>query len=719
VVSVRFSLSIGGLVAALSVGAASAAPAATEADWAGPDFQAPPEPANPASGVTLADLLTLRNIGALSRSPDGMWLAFPVYQGEAAENLYRVRWFLQPADGSGAPVALAQDGGQPIQYSKRGLPYGYISPEPAKWSPDSRSFAFRRQDGGRIELWVTQVDTGASRRIVDGATQVMFFAWSASGAVLFRTGLDAQGFADALKMERRHGWLWDGRVYIGSGAATPRPPECATTPAAAGCDVRDFAADLDGRVRPATSTETAELDRVQKYPFNGPTPPEARRDGAVVSAANPDAARFPGLLPVDRVMTTVKGRELCPDVACESQFIRQVGWARNGRSVWFLKGESSLGRPDGDPWDETGLYEWDLATNKTRTVYRGAPTLSDCHVDNASAICIREDATEPGRIVRIDLDTGAQQILADANPAFSRRRSPRVSEQILKDPDGNLGFVRLVYPNGYQPGRRYPLVITQYRSHGFLRGGTGDEYPILPLADAGFFVLDISEPNAWDRMKTMPDDAYETWRLQGLRERHDVFAAYGAAVDGLIARGLVDPGRIAITGLSAGAESVHYALQHSTRFAAAIASSGNFDASWIAGMPAAERSRAEALFDNHGVVAAPGSATAQLAWSGIPESLTTPLLINVGQDEVMFGFEGIAALQDAGRPIEVRIFPDQGLHLKVDPQSRAGVYENNVMWLRFWLQGVEDPDPDLHAQYARWEKMRAELNVNHPDAGLH
>jgi dipeptidyl aminopeptidase/acylaminoacyl peptidase len=405
-------------------------------------------------------------------------------------------------------------------------------------------------------------------------------------------------------------------------------------------------------------------------------------------------------------------------LVCTSQFLRQVGWARGGRSVWFLKAESSLGRPDGAPADETGLYEWDLPSNQVHAVYRGAASLSDCHVHGGVAFCVRQDATTPGRIVRIDLDTGASKILADANPAFSRRRPPQVSEIVLKDPDGNFGFARLVYPNDYQPGRRYPLVITQYRSRGFLRGGTGDEYPILPLAAEGFMVLDVNEPNDWDRMKTMASGPYQTWRLLNLRERKNIFAATNAAIDGLIARGLVDPGRIAITGLSAGAENVHFALQHSTRFAAAIASSGNHDVSWIAELPAGQRAWAESVYSNEGVVAAPGSITAQLAWSPAPDSLKTPLLINVGQYETMFGFEGIAALQDAGRPIEVRIFPDQGMHMKVDPQSRAGVYENNVMWLKFWLEGVEDPRPAFRAQYARWERMRGDLTANHAGASL-
>src|SRR3546814_10673539 len=49
----------------------------------------------------------------------------------------------------------------------------------------------------------------------------------------------------------------------------------------------------------------------------------------------------------------------------------------------------------------------------------------------------------------------------------------------------------LVYPVGYEPGRRYPMVIVQYRTKGFLRGGIGDEVPIQTLAGRGYFILSV------------------------------------------------------------------------------------------------------------------------------------------------------------------------------------------------------------------------------------
>src|SRR3546814_13128841 len=52
----------------------------------------------------------------------------------------------------------------------------------------------------------------------------------------------------------------------------------------------------------------------------------------------------------------------------------------------------------------------------------------------------------------------------------------------------------LVIPDPSRPSKPYPLVVVQYDTRGFLRGGTGDEYPIQALAASGFAVLSVSRP---------------------------------------------------------------------------------------------------------------------------------------------------------------------------------------------------------------------------------
>ncbi|MEJ0037781.1 MAG: hypothetical protein WDO68_17185 [Gammaproteobacteria bacterium] len=142
----------------------------------------------------------------------------------------------------------------------------------------------------------------------------------------------------------------------------------------------------------------------------------------------------------------------------------------------------------------------------------------------------------------------------------------------------------------------------------------------------------------------------------------------------------------------------------------AIASQGGKDLTYFAQSPEATRGTYMADLNVTTLVATPDGPVAAAAWSRQPERLRIPLLLNLSQYEALFGFEGFAVLRDAKRPLEVRVFPDEG-HMKYHPRNFAGVYDNNMMWLKFWLKGEEDPRPEFRDQYGRWEAMRARLQA--------
>jgi dipeptidyl aminopeptidase/acylaminoacyl peptidase len=704
---------------------AQAAPGAS--DWAGAAFAGRAAPAAPSPTVTPEDLVKLRDLGALSLSPDGQRLTFSVRQGNPATNAYAMSWFIQPVDGSTPPQPLAVDGGQPIPAYSFGYPQAVIPPESALWAPDGRLLAYRRKVDHRIELWVADTTGGEVRRIADGASQVAAFAWDGRGVLLFRTGLNYARYAQDLRAEAEHGWLLDDRSPLFSGATRPAEPDCsvaaedsaaaaryrAATRSNPACDVQVFAWTAASGVRPASPAETAALSRAnaagEAGPVLSPVAPARAADGRSVelALAGPDPA---GVAAPLRRIAIDGDAAACRAAACVGSYFKGLGWARRGQTVWFLKSEDGQGRRDGAPRDQTALYEWTPATGAVRRVLLTDDLIEDCHVVDQVAYCLRETLTRPRHVVALSLNDGAVHELADPNPAFGSKVFPRIEKRRVTDFDGDPGYAYIVYPNGYQPGRRYPLVITQYRQRGFLRGQVGDEYPILPLAAAGFVVASLDRPEQYDRYHTMSFADLDAFSVSDhLRDRRRMLALIDGLVDELVRDGLVDDSRVALTGLSAGAETTHYALQHSTRFAAAIASSGVHDLTFFAEVPEGpQRTRLMAMFGATRLLPSPGDPISELAWSSQPERLTTPLLINMGEIEGLYGFEGLEALRHAGRPLEVRVFPDES-HIKYHPQSIAGVYDNNIAWLEFWLQGREDPRPAYAAQYARWRRMRDQL----------
>ena len=285
---------------------------------------------------------------------------------------------------------------------------------------------------------------------------------------------------------------------------------------------------------------------------------------------------------------------------------------------------------------------------------------------------------------------------------------PRVEKLEWKEPGGIWAAGHLVYPANFDESKRYPLVIVQYRSHGFLRGGVGDEYPIFPLASNGFFVLSFDRPERYEYFQTIADPwlLEGTYWGQGLWERESALSSIREIVKRLINRDLIDPTKIGITGLSDGAETVWYSLIHSDIFSAAAASSGGWSPSWYW---LATRQTREHYMKQAAGLPSPASGDLQ-RWRRIsPEfhadSINTPVLIQVADRELVETVPTISALEEAGQPVEAYVFPNE-YHIKWQPKHKLAVYNRTIDWFNFWLRDVEDSDSKKAAQYERWRRMK-------------
>src|SRR3546814_16475880 len=54
---------------------------------------------------------------------------------------------------------------------------------------------------------------------------------------------------------------------------------------------------------------------------------------------------------------------------------------------------------------------------------------------------------------------------------------------------------------------------------------------------------------------------------------------------------------------------------------------------------------------------------------------------------------------------DVYVFPNEP-HIKFQPRHKLAIYERNLDWFRFWLQGFEDNDPRNAEKYAHCRAMR-------------
>ncbi|MEP7008551.1 MAG: Atxe2 family lasso peptide isopeptidase [Sphingomonas bacterium] len=655
--------------------------------------------------VTARSLVELRDFGRVdsglegeapfSVSPDGRWAALVLRRADADADSYCTGVMLVPLAGQSGP-RLLDVGGAFIASANdiRGAP-DVVNGSPRAvtplWSPGGRRLAYFRRDDGVTQIWSVGLDGLPARQLTDYSTDATDFAWIDDRTLRVGSRPVLLAGAAAIEREGRSGFLYDQRFWTVS-EPRPRPPIPQTS------ERRMIDAESgDERTSPAV-----------KNPAPGPIDAGGDPAGAVqfvhddsgLSAwtAEDDPGQY--IAPV-RLHVSLAGKGIdCPEAICA----RRVGglWLRGAGELLILR----AGGPD--EGGRESLYRWKPATEAAPTlVLETADALMGCRLVGRALICARESALQPRTLARIDTDSGRIATIFDPNPEYTALRKGTVERLTWTDLQGIRSYGDLVLPPDHRAGQRHPLIVVQYQSRGFLRGGTGDEYPIQLFAAQGYAVLSFQRPASLPAAAGARDgDAMQRVSIAGWAERRVIVASLEAGVDAAIARGAVDPSRIGLTGLSDGAATVQFVLANSSRFKAAAISTccddptadmvnaglAYRDALLRWGYPAPE-SRDDSFWRPMSLTARP---------------LMTPMLLQLPDAEFRLALGTYSTLQYRGAPIEMYVFPDEH-HVKWHPAHRLAIYRRNLAWFDFWLMGKNAADPDRAAELARWESFRQTL----------
>lgn len=666
----------------------------------------PPSPgaATGQRAITARDLIELRDFGRMddstgsrsfSLSPDGKRAALIIRRANPDTDGYCIGVVLVTLDGRTAP-RLLDTGGQFIQtvtdpYGASGVPSGLPLIDAPVWSPDGRSLAYLRRDRDLTQLWQVGLDGAPARQLTQLTTEPRNLSWSVDGRKLLfttRSGYDA-GIAE-IELEARSGFHYDERFWS-IAFARPHPK----LPVATEINALDLANGAISMVTPAEAKAMA-------TPGEGGAPPNARlfaQSPAGIRAwvAEEDTAR-------PRGGTLLRIQSGGSSVSCDIPLCREpIG------GMWWLDGKTLLVLRAGNVLNggRTILFRWQPGSaTAPRALLDTEDWLPRCEIAPDALICARESATRPRTLSRIDLRSGRGSTLFDPNPEFAEVRLGGHERLAWSDGDGVRTYGDLVLPPTHKPGDRHPLIIVQYLSRGFQRGGLGDEYPIQLLALHGYAVLNFNAPKESPEAAAEPDDvAAQRIKVRDWSGRRRILVALEAGIDAVIERGVVDPERIGITGMSDGASTVQFALNNTTRFKAAIVSNCCDEPSAVFTVSPAYGA----------TVAAVGYPTpgedGQAFWRS--QSLTmnavrlrVPLLMNLADGEFRMAQEPYSALKAHGVPVEMYVFEDEW-HTKRHPAHRLAIYERNLAWFDFWLRGVESPDPERSAEIARWRALRS------------
>jgi dipeptidyl aminopeptidase/acylaminoacyl peptidase len=655
-----------------------------------------------------ADLVRLRDIGPVDPdsfaeplftiSPDGSSAAFQLRQADAQRNSYCLAMVIVDLSGS-APPRIVDEGRDPILWTSdfRGtadFPSGLMRVVTPRWSRDGRWIAFLKRSGGTTQVWCAFADGGGSAPLTHSDADVVDFRVGPDGSSIVyatRPGIERQTAEN--EKDGLNGWHYDDR-FVPWVSKRPMP----RAPVERHIEVLDVGT---GAVR-APRPEEAALVAVDhqlialagEAPVLGGTGLEI---GGTTLSGGAQAGTF-------RARLANGSSATCRAPACEGA--TDPWWMPGKRHVRFFRREG---------WGQasTAIYDWNVGNGAVRRLHVTDDVLSSCIPADRTLICLADSSLEPRRLVRLDPVSGKRQTLFDPNPEFAGLTLGRAERMHWRNDLGVETVGDLVLPVGYREGRKYPLVVVQYDTRGFLRGGTDDEYPIQAFASRGYAVLSFSSPHfPAERLGARNFEQAGRVELEDFAGRRNIQSSLEKGVRILVDRGIADPKRIGITGLSDGSTTVEWELNHSSMFSAAAMSSCCWDPTFLSrlGPSAARHFLAEGY---PGILERGDPFWKDMALEVNARRITAPILINASEEEFFAALETYTALREAGVSIDMFIYPGE-YHARWQPAHRLATYRRSLDWFDYWLRGVRSNDPDRQGELREWDRLRSESGHGRP-----
>lgn len=657
-------------------------------------------------------LVEVADIGQPVISPDGRSVAFRVEQASVERNEHDAEWYVQPMDGASPPRRVGS-GGTPLRGSA-----GLSLPAVAAWAPDARWIYYRALLDGRIDVWRAAVDGSGATPVTQDAADVQAFQLSVDGRRLeYSVGPAREQVVAAEQAEYENGTRIDGTVPLGQGLyrsgfvdgrlATQRFDSV-------WFDRTALLADVPRRWKVVDLTEGTVQDLPLSVADSAATRLAVSASGlqdAWRAARHPSDQRVALLTRVgergglrdrpDVELSMLEGGDgqrvvKCTDELCTGKEMTSLQWRPGADEVLFTVTDSDEGLAQ-------SVYAWNVRTDAVRPVVRtrglinggrngGRDVSSACGASAHALACVVAEAGDPPRLERIDLETGERQVLFDPNTALAHDMK-HVPVTLLRwtDAKGRL-FTGQYYPATAKRGKsRPPLFVSYYRCLGFLRGGLGDEWPLASLAQNGISVLCINAA---------------PYRTDALERYNNGLSATESAVWLLADRGEIDPARVGFGGLSFGSEVAMWLATESDLLSAISASSPMISPNYYM----FNMLKGEDFLDGLGKywqLGAPEETPER--WREISptfrlERIKSPILFQMSEQEFRHAVDYVVPLVGDGRA-DAWVFA-HAPHQKFQPKHKLAVYERNLDWFRFWLQGYEDPDPEKTQQYRYWRSMR-------------
>ncbi len=644
--------------------------------------------------ITSLDLLTLRDVHGVSISPDGKRVAVIIGQAVSQTNSYRTSLLIIDTKPGSLPRSLGTAGEPHWDVINQ-----WISEAP-QWSPDSRYITYRARmvPGESMQVWKWTLKPEPPVQLTHVSGNVAQYRWMRDGSGLVLTVQPKHSPTEVREIEQ-HGVFYDGSFPVWNRQSLvdavlewkplkeqtwlysfARQKEHRATPE----EVRTFGPWQSDLKNEKVLTRPQDLDETHHILDAKISPDRSHVAYRYFRDAPAESQQISYVLYVKPVRGGTPLR-LTPLTG----YVEEYWWSPDSKRIYYTMAAEGGHSPEFAVASITG--------GPARTLIQTRDYLDQFSMDDNEryAACTHQNNTTPPQIGLIDLESGTVRLLLDLNPEFRNIRLSPVRRMEGTNRFGESWFGQLVMPLQYEPGKRYPLIITTYRSGDyFLRGASGDESPIQLYAANGFAVLSLDVGPIKD-----PSD-FEGFRLLWASP----VASMEQAVAQLAASGLIDPERVGATGYSYGETILGFALSH-THLLHAASGVASYDPFFYYLTDDGFR----AMFKKWGL----GNwleESSRKDWSEVSlvlqaDRVHVPILNQAGDFEGLGDVPLYVALKDFDKPEELYLYPNE-LHHKNQPKHRLEIYERDLDWFRFWLKNEEDTVPSKLQQYERWNKLR-------------
>ncbi len=509
--------------------------------------------------VTNKDLIELTDIDSPSISPDGRFAVFRTYRADVGTNDYVVRW--HAIDLAAGTVRDIGSGGEPI-YDDPGLIY----PAKVVWTDDNKAIITRALVDGAIGLWKADVEGHGMTPLVVSDANVIDFSLTKDGSALdYTVGATRDAIERAETREKDSGILVDSTVdlaqsmfrsawvngrmasqrlvgywWVRDGLLWRSPRQEHQVELQTG---EDQPIGLPQTVPPFDLTKVLALD----------TPIDADGD---VASHDWDGKSY-------SLTVRLKDRDTiqCADPICKSSSVSTIS---------SIPGTNDFLIAFKDRERRQSLYRWSPKAQQLKFLASAEGLLNGgrydyypCAVSGETALCIESGPASPPRVESLNLKSGERQVLFDPNSRLRAAYHPRV-----RFFDWSIGGGRsvggvLMLPSDGATGRA-PLYLNYYTCEGFLRGGTGNEWPVSELLASGYAVLCMNSVPVYGPQHPILDYSIALQATQ-------------TAIDRLAGEGIIDRSKVVMGGLSFGSEAALWIAVHSHLLSALSISSGQFE----------------------------------------------------------------------------------------------------------------------------------------------